>query len=695
MALPSALAPLCAIPNWVLWRRERRDDDDEGRERWTKPPYMARAPRRYASTADSATWAPYELAEEVAEREGLRGINGGTGFVLKDCAFSGVDLDKCINEDGSFCAAVASVIRQARAAGCYIEISPSGMGLHIFGRSSSGPVHTKWGVGGGAVVEVFRNTRRFLTVTGKQIFEEDFCEGMGDIDTLIDVLIKGRPEGRARATVSASRANGAASTGNGSGGSGGGGGGSGADSTTSGLFHKKVCDLADRGLNTDEICATMRKNAKRYSDTKAGAYEAQGRLAQEVERCFAKWEKKHGARLEVEWATGRLPKGGSLGDALAAVTALGIRCSNDEFHVQHFVEGQVLGRWAGKLTDEGVAHIRGLILYKYGFDPKKETLNDALYQLAIEMSFNPVREYLDDLVWDGRERLDGWVMKYLGCEDTELNRMIGRLTLIAAVRRVRMPGTKFDQIVVLEGEEGTDKSKAIETLAGEENFSDQSILDVRSSREQQELLQGVWLYEVADLKGLHHSDINAVKAFASRRTDRARPAYGRRRVDQPRQCIMFGTTNDTNYLKGSSGNRRWWPLLTTRVRIELLRRDRDQLWAEAAAREAAGESIVLPEHLWGVAKVEQDLRLEQDPWDLRLAEVKGGKYRRRDGLEGWEERVRARDLYTVYLGLKASDEKGGGTGRRVSEAMRRLDWMPTQVRIGGVSAPGWVRLHDE
>src|SRR5262249_4498604 len=150
--------------------------------------------------------------------------------------------------------------------------------------------------------------------------------------------------------------------------------------------------------------------------------------------------------------------------------------------------------------------------------------------LCLEHPFNPVIDYLAALAWDGTERIGRWVIDYLGCPDEPIGRAFGRLMLIAAVRRARHPGTKFDQIIVLEGVEGTGKSTALRILAGDDNFSDQRILGV-SEREQQEALQGVWIHEIADLAGMRRTEVEAIKAFASKTEDRARPAYGRFRVD--------------------------------------------------------------------------------------------------------------------------------------------------------------------
>jgi predicted P-loop ATPase len=293
-------------------------------------------------------------------------------------------------------------------------------------------------------------------------------------------------------------------------------------------------------------------------------------------------------------------------------------------------------------------------------------------QLCKENEFDPIADYLNGLTWDESPRIDRWLVTYLGAEDSELNREFGRIVLIAGVRRVRRPGTKFDPIVVLEGPMGTQKSKAIEIMAGIENFSDQTILGARD-KEQQELLAGIWLFEIAELSNIRKTEVEHIKAFASRTHDRARPAYGRTRVDQPRRCILFATTNDDQYLK--TADRRFWPVRTTTIDIEALKRDRDQLWAEAAQQEAEGASIVLGRKLWNPARAEQEAREESDPWDAALAETVGT-------VEQDEERVSSADLLTIVLGIHISKQRDLDY-KRLGRCMRRLGWDgPKLVRIG-------------
>jgi hypothetical protein len=303
-------------------------------------------------------------------------------------------------------------------------------------------------------------------------------------------------------------------------------------------------------------------------------------------------------------------------NAIVAVEGAGIVCEHDLFHNRMLVAGEPLAQWnQSELSDNVVMVVRTLVRQRFGFDPGKINTGDACQFLCLKNRFDPVLDYLDELKWDGMPRLDRWMPAYLGATENEYTTAVSRLSLIAAVRRARQPATKFDQIIVLEGPtEGRGKSTAIKILAGPENFSDQKILGV-DDRKQQELTEGVWLYEIAELTGMNRAEVEHVKAFASRDTDRARAAYARFQTSQRRRTVFFATTNRTDdYLISDTGNRRFWPVLTRNIDLEGLSRDRDQLWAEASAREARGESHLLPERLYEIAAAEQSARMTSDAW---------------------------------------------------------------------------------
>lgn len=376
-------------------------------------------------------------------------------------------------------------------------------------------------------------------------------------------------------------------------------------------------------------------------------------------------------------------------NARVAINGLGIVCEHDTFHNKMLVGGHVIDQWAGELSDEATQMLRVVIERQFRFDPGLVNAHDAAVQECLQNAFDPVRGYLNSLVWDRSPRVAGWLAAYLGAEDTRLNRAIGALTLMAAIRRVRQPGCKFDQIVVLESPEGRGKSSAIEILAGAENFSDQTILTL-DDKGQQEAVQGVWLYEIADLSGMPKSDNEKVKAFASRRFDRARPAYGRARVDRPRRCIFFATTNDETYLKSQTGNRRFWPVRTGRIDLGALERDRDQLWAEACVMEATGHSLGLPEGFWNEARDVQESRQEEDPWAATLAAIKLDKtFTTVAGGQEW--RISTAALLNGYLQIPA-DRQTMVTVKRLAYTLRRLGWDgPKVIWIGEQSHRGYTR----
>ena len=358
--------------------------------------------------------------------------------------------------------------------------------------------------------------------------------------------------------------------------------------------------------------------------------------------------------------------------------ALGITCRYDDFHGRKLIGGHAIAVWAGQLSDAACYALRQAIIDKYNFDPGKDNVNDAAVELCIENRFDPVVHYLNDLEWDGIERVDGWMVNYLGADDTPLNRMIGKLTLVAAVRRARKPGCKFDHMTVLEGPEARMKSTVVLVLAGEDNFSDQTILTV-GDKEQQELVAGVWFYEIPELAGMRKAEIEKVKAFITRTHDRARGAYKRHREDAPRRCIFIGTTNEDDYLKSQTGNRRFWPVQIGTIVIDALRRDRDQLFAEASVIEATGVALALPEKLWGDARIEQEKRLEPDPWDDILANTTGTIYHGIDDTR--EEWIKTRDLLSI-LDIDSKDATTY-TYKRLKSVMRRLGWIDGRHYFGG------------
>ncbi|MCE8537933.1 toprim domain-containing protein [Ruegeria pomeroyi] len=233
---------------------------------------------------------------------------------------------------------------------------------------------------------------------------------------------------------------------------------------------------------------------------------------------------------------------------------------------------------------------------------------------ARELRIHPVRRYLDQLQWDGTPRIETWASRYLGAEPTDLTHAMGSLWLISAIARIYRPGVKADHMLILEGEQGARKSTALKILAGADWFTDE--LPDLGSKDAAIHMQGVWIVEIAELDAIGRAEVSRIKAFLTRTTDRFRPPYGRHTVEIKRQCVFAGTVNPDTYLRDETGNRRFWPIRCGEIDIEALRRDRDQLWAEAVARFRAGAIWWLEDRgLLEAARDEQDKRYQSDAWD--------------------------------------------------------------------------------
>ncbi|MGZ9724022.1 VapE domain-containing protein [Rhizobium miluonense] len=369
-------------------------------------------------------------------------------------------------------------------------------------------------------------------------------------------------------------------------------------------------------------------------------------------------------------------------NAVVALRRLGLSFSHDEFRHRKMINGAELGEHQGEITDDTCAMLRAAIIEAFNFDPRAENVRDAVMQLCLGNTFHPIRQMIDALVWDKVPRVDGWMVTYLGAEDTLLNAAVGRITLIGAVRRIREPGVKFDTIPVLEGPQGSGKSTALQILAGPGNHSDNEILTLET-KAQMEAMEGVWIYELSEMSGLSKSDVERMKAFASRSVDRARMSYAHFSQARGRQAIFIGTTNESKYLRDRTGNRRFLPVQTGSIDLDTLQRDRDQLWAEAAAREAEGENITLPADLWIAAATEQEERLEDDPWLEKLSAVNGKAF-------GEEARIFTVDLLEGVLGIP-TERQHQGHGKRVAGLMRSFGWEHGKFKVEGKTLRGFRR----
>ena len=267
-----------------------------------------------------------------------------------------------------------------------------------------------------------------------------------------------------------------------------------------------------------------------------------------------------------------------------------------------------------------VSHIQSYIQRVWTRQAGREDTEQAMSAVASDRRFHPVRDWLATLKWDGSPRMDAWLTKAFGAEDTDYVAAVAAKILIAAVRRVRFPGCKFDHMPILEGAQGIGKSKTLAALFGADWLAD-SLPPQLDSRDAALGLVGIWAVELAEIEQIIRAEVEVIKAFLSRPIDRFRAPYGRGFLTYPRQCILVGTTNSADYLRDDTGNRRFWPFRCTRADVEWISLNRDQLWAEASAREDAGEPTYLENpDVQAEAAEAQANRMLEDDWHGKVAD---------------------------------------------------------------------------
>jgi putative DNA primase/helicase len=315
---------------------------------------------------------------------------------------------------------------------------------------------------------------------------------------------------------------------------------------------------------------------------------------------------------------------------------------------------------------------------EYGLEVASERVTEAIITAAQLHPVHPVRDYLDALEWDGGERVDTFFSAYCGASDSPYTRGVARLLFLSAVARIRSPGAKVDTIPILEGPQGARKSSMLGVLGGDW-FADTPI--PLGEKDAYQVLRGVWIYELAELAAFKGRDATRIKSFASGKADHYRPSYEQRARSVSRQCIFVGTTNEAHYLADATGARRFWPVTVPAIDLDAVRRDRDQLWAEARVRIDGGERWWPTRDFEAAGASEQDDRFEGDPWEAPLARWLGYPVRVSVDTQGkrHEEALDPTDGFTMAeilsLGVGLPVERQGKAEQaRASSILRRLAW---------------------
>ena len=331
-------------------------------------------------------------------------------------------------------------------------------------------------------------------------------------------------------------------------------------------------------------------------------------------------------------------------------------------------------------------------IQKYGIGVNSSVAMEAMLAAGERAKHNPLRDMLRSFKWDGVSRLDTWLIDYAGAADNSLTRAFGAKTMIASVARVIVPGCKVDTVLILEGPQGVKKSSLFETLAFKDDWFLGDIGDIKS-KEGWARMQGRFWIEFAELDHVNRNDVGSMKAFLSRRVDVFRSPYGKLDDDHPRQGLIVGTINpgSTGYLKDDTGGRRFWPVPVAvnkpegwKINLAGLKRDREQLYAEAVVRFDVGEAWYLDtDRLEAMQRAVTDERAEVDPWRDIVASYLSDKHT-----------TTIPDVLAKAINMKAEMFRKTYSNQAAA-ILKALGWEVRNIRVGGAQSrryvsPEWI-----
>jgi len=702
-AVPEALR---SRAQWLVWRLEEKP----GAKKPAKMPYYASGRRRtggQGSDEDRAALVPYEAA--VAAQAALKADGIGFAFLPGD-GLIGIDLDKMVDAETGEVSPRAQRIIEACAS--YTEWSPSGNGFHIYVLGETGTAKDN-GIG----VEMFCG-RQFFTVTGRHLdgtprevaaIPEKVLRRLHKTIEAAKGGFSDKPAPPPKASPPPLSAQGMSER----------------DRVLSAL------DAIDPGLGYDEWVQVGMALHSALGGEGFAAWDAWSARSEKYPgrpTLESHWKSFKAGRVgagtlfhlakQHGWKPPRRSRGAkpiytpfeaSAGEAIKddgrwrfglwrndagnprAIRENVVHVLSEHPALKGLVAHNVFANkiekradppWGGGLGEwrrQDTSELADYVANKAGLLMKLKDVGDAVSLVAWRQQVNPVRELLEALPpWDGVPRLDFWLIECLGALDKPYTRLVGRLFLMGMVKRVLSPGCKFDYMLILEGEQGHGKSSTFRVLSWREEWYNDTPFSAHLDRDARLALHGCWLYEIPELHGFNKADTNAVKAFVTQMEDRLRAPYAEQYETFKRTLVFAGSTNETEYFRDRTGNRRFWPVAILLADLAKLREWREQLFAEALARVRAGESV-FPSREEEIEHCmpEQRQRLITDPWQ--------------DFITDWLSRPGNETEFLTYVDLlmtclkvePARIDAHGEMGRRLRHAMDALGWFPDRSRVGG------------
>lgn len=669
---------------WVNWKLVPLE-----KGKTTKVPYKSKTVK--AKSNDPSTWNTYETVSTAADN----GSNNfsGVGIVLHDGKLICIDIDHVV-EDGKVKHAQADVILALlKKANTFTEISQSGTGLHIFLECTTPfvPLANKK-----APFEVYADVR-FIATTNNPFNKAIPVRTVDEAEMLQILSIIGYPWGKGDQSTSneaekADISNDQAPLQD--------------DDLVERMFaskngteiktvyngditgHENDASKADMSLlshlafwtrkdpvQMERIWANSplgnRKKTKERADYRARS------IRNAIDRCKSVYTiseqqkaKFQAGELDLLFVTNE--KGVKVYTQNTENMARILRkheAFNGGFRYDAFrnlMEIRDGGVWRN-FTDSDSITVQTKISILFPFFGKvgKDMVYDAITLVSRENIYDSAIEYVTAIKWDGVKRLDQWLTKTYQVPDDIYHQKVGSNWMKGLVKRIVEPGCKFDYVLVLEGEQGTKKSTSLGVLgqiAPNYNIHVETTMST-DSKDFFMQFQGKAIIEFSEGETLSRTEVKRMKAIITTQVDKYRPAYGRTSEDFPRRCVFAMTTNQSEYLKDETGNRRWLPVACIgNANIEWLQNNKEQLFAEAYHRISVDKETTyeFPEEETKKAQLSRKVGDPNTDLVVDWYVTKCGMDHKRDG-------VTVQDVFSgAFLGNFTSNSKGLERGREMS-----------------------------
>ena len=669
-----------AEKRWVNWKLVPLE-----KGKTTKVPYKTKTVK--AKSNDPLTWNTYEAVSTAADN----GSNGfaGVGIVLHDGKLICIDIDHVV-EDGKVKHAQADVILALlKKANTFTEISQSGTGLHIFLECTTPfvPLANKK-----APFEVYADVR-FIATTNNPFNKAIPVRTVDEAELLQILSIIGYPFGKtAKSEEKADVPNYQAP-----------------------LQDGELVERMFGAKNGEEIKSVYNGDITAHDNDPSKA--DMSLLAH-----LAFWTRKDPVQMERIWVSSPLGnrektkeradyrarsiknaidrckevytiseqqkakfQAGEL-DLLFVTNEKGVKvytqntenmarilrkheAFNGGFRYDAFrnlMEIRDGNEWRNLIDSDAITvQTKVSILFPFFGKVGKDMIYDAITLVSRENTYDSAIDYVTSIKWDGVKRLDQWLTKTYQVPDDIYHQKVGSNWMKGLVKRIVEPGCKFDYVLVLEGEQGTKKSTSLGVL-GQISPKYNIHVETTMSTDSKDFFmqfQGKAIIEFSEGETLSRTEVKRMKAIITTQVDKYRPAYGRTSEDFPRRCVFAMTTNQSEYLKDETGNRRWLPVACIgSANIVWLQENKEQLFAEAYHRISVDKETTYEFPEEETKKAQLSRKVGDPNTDLVI-----DWYVTKCGMDHKREGVTIQDVYSgAFLGNFTSNSKGMDRGREMS-----------------------------